>query len=154
MLACLWTSTIAADDFIFSTIPPVENGGTALIARTENETDIKIFCRVTNNGSQFDTTWFLQRFGQTRNLIFFPETNFVLVGVSSNLTIETLSRDLDRAILECTNGAGPGSPILEHAFFEFRIIGQSCMKFFSLQHYHMSATDINEIVIIVQNLHC
>ena len=123
VLACLWVSAIATGDFVFTTIPPVENGGTTLIARAENETDTKIFCRVTNNGSFFDTTWFLQRFGQPQNLIFFPNTDFVLVNVSSNLTIQTFSRDLDRAVLECTNGAGTNSPLLEHAFFEFRIIG-------------------------------
>ena len=108
-----------------STIPPAGNGETVVLARRENEANVSVFCRVTNNGSQFGTTWLLTKVGQMRNQIIFPDPNgdFSLVGLSSNLTITSFSRDLNMAILECTNGAAMNSPILETAFFDLRIIG-------------------------------
>ena len=108
-----------------STEPPIENGGTVVLARKENESSVNIFCRVTNNGSFFDTSWFLSTPGAPRNQIIFGmgQSNFVLIGSSANLTIVSFSRDLNKALLECTNGAGSNSPILEEAFFELRIIG-------------------------------
>ena len=98
-----------------------------VLARKENESNVNIFCRVTNNGSFFDTSWFLSTPGAPRNQIIFGmgQSNFVLIGSSVNLTIVSFSRDLNRALLECTNGAGSNSPILEKAFFELRIIGLS-----------------------------
>ena len=106
-----------------STIPPVENGGTVILARRENETNVNIFCRVTVNGSAFQTTWFLTRLNQVKEVItFFPATpNFIAVGATSNFTIESFSRDLDKAILRCSNDAP--SEFLENVMFLLRIIG-------------------------------
>ena len=102
----------------------MENGGTVVLARRENEINVSIFCRVSNNGSAFETSWFLTRLGEIEFLITLssiPTPNFVLSGVTSNLTIEMFSRDLDRAIVRCSNVATP--EILENAMFQLRIIG-------------------------------
>ena len=108
-----------------STIPPVENGGTVILARRENETNVTVFCRVTNNGSEFETGWFLTRLNEIEIIITFGGNlavpNFIAVGATSNLTIETFSRDLDKAVLRCTNVAPP--EILENVMFLLRIIG-------------------------------
>ena len=118
----LTSSTFATG---LSTIPFVENGGTVVFARRENESNVSIFCRVTNNGSVFETAWYLTRLGEMELPITFgsvPTPNFVLLsGVTPNLTIETFSRDLDRGILRCSNTA-PGE-ISENAMFQLRIIG-------------------------------
>ena len=103
----------------------MENGGTVVFARRENESNVSIFCRVSNNGSAFDTAWYLTRLGEMEQFITFgaqfPTPNFVLSGVTSNFTIETFSCDLDRAIVRCTNQA-PGD-LLENVMFQLRIIG-------------------------------
>ena len=109
-----------------STIPHVENGGTVILARRENETNVTVFCRVTNNGSEFETSWFLTRLNEMEIVITFGGNllavpNFIAVGATSNLTIENFSRDLDKAVLRCTNVAIPEH--LENVMFLLRIIG-------------------------------
>ena len=107
-----------------STIPPVENEGTVILARRENETNVPIYCRVSLNGSTFSTAWYLTRFGEVQFRITFgsvPTPNFVLEGVTSNLTIQSFSRDLDKVIVRCSNVAVP--ELLENGRFQLRIIG-------------------------------
>ena len=125
LLICFaFASTLSTIVTGLSTIPHVENGGTVVLARRENETNVTIFCRVSNNGSAFGTSWFLRLPGEAmENQIRFnnpnPTPNFVRVGATSNLTIELFSRNLNMAVVRCTNFALP----LEEASFLLRIIG-------------------------------
>ena len=123
-----------------------ESGST--VAGSEGES-VTIFCRVLNEtiGTQVVTEWFLlRRNGGTNGpetLVGSQRSNFMMTGkplpkpslpgqtFQTNLTIQSLNQDLDRAILDCGEGGTP--PTLD-ADFTLRIYSMSdqtfgiCMK--------------------------
>ena len=109
----------------FSTDPPTENGGTAVVAALENATNVSVYCAVMDFGSPGVSFWYLTEAGGTRQRILFGQqsaANFLATGVvHENFTILSFRQNLDRALLECNNGLIP--PHDEVAFFSLRIIG-------------------------------
>ena len=109
----------------FSTDPPTENGGTAVVAAQENATSVSVFCAVTDFGTPGLTLWYLREENGTRQRIMFGQqsaANFLAAGVgNANLTILLFRRNLDMGLLECNNNLSP--PNSQVAFFSLRIIG-------------------------------
>ena len=111
------------------TIP--ESGSTVIGGEGES---ITFYCRVLNerNGTQVATEWFLERRDagssgpqtiiptQTFNITGEPVPNPVIAGQTyqTNLTILSLTSDLDRATLSCGRG---GTPPTIDANFTLRI---------------------------------
>ena len=118
-----------------STDPFVENGGTVLLPAPENAANVSVFCQVSFQGTQAITHWFLTLNGGTRSEVT-SGPSIQLTGGShfTNLTIVSFSRDLDMAILECTNAFV--SPNDETAFFLLRIIGKFASTY-TLVYYYM-----------------
>ena len=107
-----------------------ESGSTVI--RDEGES-VTIFCRVLNeaNGTQVATEWFIQRSGASSPQTIVTASNFDLTGeplpypgqtYQTNLTIRSLTSDLDRATLSCGRG---GTPPTIDANFTLRIYRKS-----------------------------
>ena len=128
-----------------STDPFVENGGTVVLPAPENAANVSVFCQVSFQGTPVVTQWFLTLNGGTRSAIM-PGPSFQLTGGSQqpNLTIVSFGRDLDMAILECTNFFV--SPNDETAFFLLRIIGKFASTYTLVYHSYM--LHANRIVLI------
>ena len=108
----------------------IPNSGSTVIGG-EGES-ITFYCRVLNeaNGTQVATEWFLWRrdAGSPQTIVGNPGTNFETTGESlpgfarqtyqTNLTIQSLTFDLDRAVIFCGQGGTP--PTLD-ANFTLRI---------------------------------
>ena len=103
------------------------------MAGSEGES-VTFYCRVLNevNGTQGTTEWFLQRIGAGPETIV-ADSNFVITGepipsphaglnYQTNLTIQSLTSDLDRAVVSCGLG---GTPITIDASFILRIYRKS-----------------------------
>ena len=110
------------------TIPEV--GST--VAGSEGER-VTFYCRVLNevSGTQVATEWFIQRIGASSPQTIVRSANFDLTGGTlpnsmiagqTNLTIQNLSSDLDRANLSCGRG---GTPPTIDASFILRIYRKS-----------------------------
>ena len=107
------------------TIP--ESGST--VAGGEGES-ITFYCRVLReiNGTQVATEWFLQRIGTGGSgpQTIVSDSNFAIIGEplpnglssQTNLTIQSLTSDLDRAVVSCGRAGTP--PTIE-ANFTLRI---------------------------------
>ena len=109
------------------TIP--ESGSTVIGGEGES---VSFYCRVLNeaNGTQVVTEWFIQRRDantpqtivptQTLNITGEPVPNSVIFGQTyqTNLTIQSLTSDLDRATLSCGQA---GTPSTIDANFTLRI---------------------------------
>ena len=106
------------------TIP--ESGSTVTGSEGERVT---FYCRVLNetNGTQVATEWFIQRIGAgSPRTIVRTQTNFNITGeplpnpvvtgqtYQTNLTILSLTSDLDRANLSCGRGGTP--PTIDASF--------------------------------------
>ena len=108
----------------FSTDPPTENGGTAVVAALENATNVSVYCEVTFEGTTVNTGWYLTEKGGTRQQILFAQpsaANFFTSGFQSNLTILSFGRNLDMGVLDCNNNFQGANR--QSAFFLLRIIG-------------------------------
>ena len=101
------------------TIP--ESGSTVVGGEGESVT---FYCRVLNepNGTQVATEWFIQRIGAGSPRTIVPtQSNFNITGepfpnpvvpgqtYQTNLTVQNLTSDLDRATLSCGQGGIPPS---------------------------------------------
>ena len=111
------------------TIP--ESGSTVTGGEGESVT---FYCRVLNeaNGRQVTTEWFIQRrdAGSPQTIVHDPDSNYNITGgplpnpviagltYQTNLTILSLTSDLDRATLSCGQG---GTPPTIDANFTLRI---------------------------------
>ena len=106
------------------TIP--ESGST--VAGGEGES-VTFYCRVLNevNGTQVTTEWFLQRIDAGSPQTIVRSANFNITGgtlpnsmiaAQTNLTILSLTSDLDRANLSCGRG---GTPPTIDATFTLRV---------------------------------
>ena len=105
------------------TDPFVENRGTVVLPAPENAPNVSVFCQVTFQGTPAVKRWSLTLNEGTRSQLM-AGPSFQLTGaLFTNLTIESFSRDLDMANLECSNNLL--SPNDETAFFLLRIIGKS-----------------------------
>ena len=106
------------------TIP--ESGSTVVGGEGESVT---FYCRVLNepNGTQVATEWFIQRIGAGSPRTIVPtQSNFNITGepfpnpvvpgqtYQTNLTILSLTSDLDRANLSCGRGGTP--PTIDASF--------------------------------------
>ena len=107
----------------FSTNPPVENGGTAVVVAPENTANVTVFCDVTfGNGAPRVSSWYLTPKNGARGRVRFDsEPNFDTSGFQSNFTILSFGADLDMAILECDNLIL--HPDNQKAYFILRTIG-------------------------------
>ena len=102
-----------------------ESGST--VSRGEGES-VTFYCRVLNeaNGTQVATEWFIQRrdggspqtivHSSNFNITGEPLPNPVIAGQTyqTNLTIQSLTSDLDRATLSCGRGGTP--PTIDTSF--------------------------------------
>ena len=100
----------------------------------ENEGEsVSFYCRVLNeaNGTQVATEWFIQRIGTRSPQTIVRNANFNITGGTlpnsvtagqTNLTIQNLTSDLDRASLSCGRG---GTPPRIDASFILRIYRKS-----------------------------
>ena len=109
----------------FSTDPPTENGGTAVVAALENATNVSVFCAFLFPGTTtpLTTAWYLTEQGGTRHQILFglpSAANYFTTGFQTNLTILSFGRNLDMGVLECNNNLDSNNEI---AYFMLRIIG-------------------------------
>ena len=109
-----------------------ESGSTVVGGEGESVT---FYCRVLNeaNGTQVATEWFIQEIGDdSRRTIVGTQSNFNITGeplpnpagqtYRTNLTIRSLTFDLDRATLSCGRG---GTPPTIDASFILRIYRKS-----------------------------
>ena len=106
------------------TNPPVENGGTVIVAAPENASNVTIYCAVTGpNSMTIATVW----------IHIDSNANPSRQGISSNdpvfntgplpfanLTIKSFAQSLDGTTLECSNMVSPP----QIAFFTLRIISK------------------------------
>ena len=94
---------------------------------------VTFYCRVLNetNGTQVTTEWFIQRTGATspQTIVRSPDFNITggtlpnsMFAAQTNLTIQNLTSDLDRAKLSCGRG---GTPPTIDANFTLRIYRKS-----------------------------
>ena len=102
------------------TIPEV--GST--VVESEGES-VSFYCRVLDaiNGTQVATEWFIQRRDAVSPQIIVSSSNFITTGepvpnswltYQTNLTLQYLTSDLDRANLSCGQGGTP--PIIDASF--------------------------------------
>ena len=94
---------------------------------------VTFYCRVLNeaNGTQMTTEWFIQRIdaGSPQTIVRSPNFNITggtlsnsMIAAQTNLTIQSLTSDLDRATLSCGQG---GTPPTIDANFTLRIYRKS-----------------------------
>ena len=121
------------------TNPPVENGGTVIVAAPENASNVTIFCEVTDSTSTtIITTWVYHdsNANPIRHLsITDPEFNLGAFPFS-NLTIESFTRTLDGTTLECSNMVSPP----QMAFFALRIISKLHVYSFTIHGLFVAVT--------------
>ena len=116
--------------FVEETIP--ERGSTVIGGEGES---VSFYCRVLReiNGTQVATEWFIERIGAgwSGPQTIVADSNFEITGEQlsnsglssqTNLTIRSLTSDLDRANLSCGLG---GTPITIDASFILRIYRKS-----------------------------
>ena len=100
-----------------------EAGSTVIGGEGESVT---FYCRVLNetNGTQMTTEWFIQRIdaGSPQTIVRSPNFNITGGTLQTNLTIQNLTSDLDRATLSCGQG---GTPPTIDANFTLRIYRKS-----------------------------